>query len=187
MLSLQICTLVAIYKHHIKHHTHLRGFHVCIAYTAIYLVRPRRSVYPGTCEIFHLIIYLKSVYLSTFTKAAGHTQSTVSAERAHFKNIPGIQHFHDKREQFALKVTAGHSAVYGVDIGGTQESIQIVVLRFYMGKYVFVERHIYFLPAVKASTPRRYESRPKPAITPLQPAEIILLWLNSSRPFTLLI
>ena len=76
--------------------------------------------------------------LGYLCQALSHTYSAVAREGAHLKYVLGTYHLDKHLEQPTLQMARRHTSMYGVYVGGTVETIEIVALRSRVGKYVFL-------------------------------------------------
>ena len=168
LVAVAIGAFVAIHKSQVKLNTKLWSFLKCVTDDELYLISHTRTFNPRTGKVLHLVVNLEGVQASAFIQSFCHRYGTISAECAYFKDVLGTNHLYQHLEQSALQVAARHTPVDGMYVGGSPQPIQIVGLWLCMLQDVFVERHPF-----RASMAKRYESSPKPKITPLQAHDII--------------
>ena len=138
-IGLEICAFVAIEERHVEGHAELWCQQVSVADGERYLVGIGRVFDPWTGEIFHLVVYLEGVEHGAVFQSLGHAQRTVAAERAYLQNVFGTHHLHEHLQESSLKVSARHSAVYGVYVCRAIQAVEIVALGVGVGEDVGVE------------------------------------------------
>src|SRR5574344_861606 len=128
LIGLDVCALVTINESHVEGHPQFWGFDDGISNDKLYLICNRRTLNPGTGEVFHLVVYLKGIYLTALVKSFSQTDGTISTECAHLKHVFRSHHLHQHLKQSSLQMSACHPSMQRVDIGGAIKSIEIFPL-----------------------------------------------------------
>ena len=140
LVGLYIGALVAIDEGHIKLQSQFWCLLDGIADDELYLIGHGRALYPRTCEVLLLIVDLEGIDLVAFLQSLGHAECAVATECAHLQDAPGTYHLYQHLQQSSLQVSAGHSSVQHIDVGGAPQTIQIVGLRLYVGQDICIEQ-----------------------------------------------
>ena len=86
--------------------------------------------------------------MCAFGQALGEAEGAVARERTHFEHVLRLHHLDEHLQQSSLEVSRRHASVYGVDVCGTIEAIEIVALGRGVFAYVFVEFFCHFFVVV---------------------------------------